>query len=257
MVLLGAQEDEVSSYLKTTDVLPLLEAGVEAMLDECVADPKKAKNAGAMLAQWLRDHNPRRDPEMAAKLGSMRAELEAEAKAAAEMYEGAVKVQAGLRGRQARLHAKGKAADAVALKKLEEEAAAADEAVAAATRVQAGIRGRQARARLSSKEEYVPAAAEAAADKAAAVTAEEVQQADEAAAAATRVQASIRGRQARAVAKAKGLPVDAPPAGEVEEQSAEELEAEAKAADEAVAAATKVQAGIRGRQARAKSKKAE
>ena len=88
-------------------------------------------------------------------------------------------------------------------------------------------------------------------------TEEEVVAADEAAAAATRVQASIRGRQARAKALAEGAPATEADPDASAEVSAEELEAEARAADEAAEAAIRVQASIRGRQSRAKMKKAE
>ena len=71
----------------------------------------------------------------------------------------------------------------------------------------------------------------------------------EAAAAATRVQAGVRGRQARAKVKrteAKATLADASTAGEAADDAAEKA-----------AAATRVQAGIRGRQARAKAKRAD
>lgn len=223
MVLLGEPEDASAVYLKTTDLLPMLEAGVELMLNECMANPKT--DPRLWLANWLKEHNPRRDPEMAVKVGAMRSALEAEARAAAEMYEGAIKVQASVRGRQSRLRAKGMEAEA---KALEAEAEAAAAAVAAAKEMQASGEG-------GTGDDAPTDAAVAAAD--------------DAAASAIRVQAAVRGRQARA--KVTGMNTAA------EARAEQELEAEAKAADEAVQAAIKVQAGIRGRQVRAKAKPPE
>jgi uncharacterized protein YajQ (UPF0234 family) len=156
-------------------------------------------------AAWLKDHNPKRDPEMAAKVQEMRDALAVEAAAAAAMMESATKVQASVRGRQARLVAKGVAADAEAARALEEEAKAAEEAMQAAIKVQASIRGRQARAKSRA---YMPSRgpdAEPDVEAEAEVSAEELEAearaADEAAAAAIKVQASIRGRQTRAQMK--------------------------------------------------------
>ena len=256
MVLLGGSDDESTTYLRGTDLLPVLESAVEHMLEECQKPENhkmKPENLMSMLATWLKEHNPKRDPEMAAKVAEMHDALAAEAAAAAVMMENATKVQASVRGRQARLKAKGIAADAEEAKALEAEAKAAAEAMEAATRVQASVRGRQTRAKLTSKE----IAEGVKPDLQPEPTEEEVVAADEAAAAATRVQASIRGRQARAKALAEGAPATEADPDASAEVSAEELEAEARAADEAAEAAIRVQASIRGRQSRAKMKKAE
>ena len=110
MVLLGGSDDESTTYLRGTDLLPVLESAVEHMLEECQKPENhkmKPENLMSMLATWLKEHNPKRDPEMAAKVAEMHDALAAEAAAAAVMMENATKVQASVRGRQARLKAKG------------------------------------------------------------------------------------------------------------------------------------------------------
>ena len=161
--------------------------------------------------------------------------------AADDAVEAAIKVQAGIRGRQARAKLGGSAAPTPeAAAALAAEAAAADEAVNAAVRVQASIRGRQVRARKPGAAATPAGAAEATAE----ATAEAVEAAEDAVNAAIKVQAGIRGRQARAKMAGSNVTAEATAA----------LEAEASAAEEAVKAAVKVQAGIRGRQVRAARK---
>ena len=82
MVFLGSGSDESTEYLKGTDLLPVLEAAVEAMLEETMKpenQSKKPEELMSMLAAWLKDHNPKRDPEMAAKVQEMRDALAVEA----------------------------------------------------------------------------------------------------------------------------------------------------------------------------------
>ena len=85
MVFLGSGSDDSTEYLRGTDLLPVLEAAVEAMLEECMKPEnhsKKPEEVMGMLAAWLKEHNPKRDPEMAAKVQEMRDALAAEAAAA-------------------------------------------------------------------------------------------------------------------------------------------------------------------------------
>jgi hypothetical protein len=62
MVFLGSGSDESTEYLKGTDLLPVLEAAVEAMLEETMKpenQSKKPEELMSMLAAWLKDHNPK------------------------------------------------------------------------------------------------------------------------------------------------------------------------------------------------------
>lgn len=85
MVLL--EEEAVRAYLDRTDLLPSLEAGIEEMLKSCStpSDDGSKKDPINYLASWLMRHNPRHNPEEAAKLAALRAA--AEERAAAELAE--------------------------------------------------------------------------------------------------------------------------------------------------------------------------
>ena len=162
-----------------------------------------------------------------------------------EAVAAAVRVQASIRGRQARARKAGSGVAPEVSAALEVEAAAADEAAKAAIRVQASIRGRQVRGRK--KEAAEPEASEAAVAidaEAANAVADAV---DEQVEAAVRVQASIRGRQSRAKKAGSAVAPEAVAA----------LEAEAEAADEAVKAAIRMQANVRGRQVRGRKKQVD
>ena len=63
MVLLGDAGSR--AYLKSTDVLPSLEIGIEEMLKACT-EAESNRNPVNFLAEWLMRHNPRHNPEMAA-----------------------------------------------------------------------------------------------------------------------------------------------------------------------------------------------
>ena len=124
----------------------------------------------------------------------------------------ATRVQASIRGRQARAKLAQESAEQQALA---EEATAASED-AAATRVQASIRGKQARAKLTSEQQCNTIVEDAAAvDKSHDDDAAAASGPGDEDAAATKVQASIRGRQARAKLTASSDPAaaSAGPAG--------------------------------------------
>ena len=77
MVFLGADES-VKDYLETTDVLPTLQAAVEAMLRKYTEprEPGEAKEPDALnfIAEWLKRHNPRHNAEFAEVINQMRAQ---------------------------------------------------------------------------------------------------------------------------------------------------------------------------------------
>ena len=76
MVLLN---DDARAYLDKTDLLPTLEAGIEAIL----RDSDDTRDPVGALATWLMRNNPRHNAAFAAQIQQRRTEA-AEAKAAAE-----------------------------------------------------------------------------------------------------------------------------------------------------------------------------
>ena len=92
MVLLHAalSEDGAQQYLEATDLLPSLEIGLEDMLKACAAGDSKVDPVN-FLASWLMRHNPKHNPEMAARITKSREE--AAAAEAAEAAKAAAKQQ--------------------------------------------------------------------------------------------------------------------------------------------------------------------
>ena len=75
MVFLGSDEPTVRDFLETNDLLPTLQAGVEAMLkkySEEGADPSKQHPIN-FLAEYLKRHNPRHNADSATQIQQMRA----------------------------------------------------------------------------------------------------------------------------------------------------------------------------------------
>lgn len=58
-------------YLKGTDVIPSLEAGLEEMLKACTSG--EDTDPIAFLARWLMRNNPRKNPEAAERIAKLRA----------------------------------------------------------------------------------------------------------------------------------------------------------------------------------------
>ena len=76
MVFLGTDET-VKDYLETTDVLPTLQAAVEAMLRKMTEQREpEAETPDALnfIAEWLKRHNPRHNAEFAEVINQMRAQ---------------------------------------------------------------------------------------------------------------------------------------------------------------------------------------
>ena len=74
MVLLGA-DSSVKDYLESQDVLPTLQAAVEAMLKKYSEDPppdESPPNPLGFLAEWLKRNNPKHNAEFAAEINKMR-----------------------------------------------------------------------------------------------------------------------------------------------------------------------------------------
>ena len=74
MVFLGSDDPTVKDFLETNDLLPTLQAGVEAMLKQYTAEGADDKQHPInFLAEYLKRHNPRHNADFAAQIQQMRA----------------------------------------------------------------------------------------------------------------------------------------------------------------------------------------
>lgn len=82
MVLLG-EAGGAREYLESTDLLPTLEAGIEAMLKACMEEGRK--DPVNYLATYLMRNNPRTNPEAKAMIEALRSKtMERDAQLAKE-----------------------------------------------------------------------------------------------------------------------------------------------------------------------------
>jgi len=220
--MMGVQEvpelSEHAQYLSDTNLLAMLEMGLQSVLLDIKNDKKESLDVDPVnyLATWLMRHNPKYSKEGQEMLDIFAAQMRDRAPLddlgaleAKQQVEAATRLQAASRGHTARMMA------------------GEHKRARSATAVQAAARGRAAR-------------------KVAAENAERIQREQDLAAA--KLQAVHRGRQVRS-APASGAAVASESVAEAE---AEEDEAALAAIDgeEENAAATKMQAVHRGRAAR-------
>ena len=216
------QLSEHAQYLSDTNLLAMLEMGLQSVLLDLKNDKKRDVSDESpinYLATWLMRHNPRHSKEgqemldiFAAQMGAREPLDDLSALEETQQIEAAVKLQAASRGHSARMMAgeqkRSRAATAVqsaargrATRKVQAEVQAEKqkrEQDQAATTVQARIRGRHVRSApggsaTGGMESEPPSAAEAQEEEAAAAALD----GEEEHAAATRVQAMHRGRAAR------------------------------------------------------------
>ena len=131
------EEEQVRTYLDRTNLLPSLETGIEEMLKACSkpSDDGSKVDPINFLASWLLSHNPRHDPEAAAKLLEQR--TAAEERAAAEHAE-LVAAEASREAAEAN-DAAAAAAEEAELAAEEAARAAAAEAASAGTHLQLSL----------------------------------------------------------------------------------------------------------------------
>lgn len=75
MVFLNSDDPSCKDYLESTDVLPTLQAAVEAMLKKYAADQAPSEtppNPQKFLAEWLKRNNPKYNAEFAAQVAKIR-----------------------------------------------------------------------------------------------------------------------------------------------------------------------------------------
>lgn len=75
MVFLGTDEPSVKDYLESQDVLPTLQAAVEAMLKKYTVDGARPEDQSPQIfiAEYLKRHNPRHNSDFATQIQQIRA----------------------------------------------------------------------------------------------------------------------------------------------------------------------------------------